>query len=87
MGENKKEPIAKFKAGAISISIWSNDAEKDGRKFSFLTAQFQRSYKDKKDEWVNERMNLSKDDIPRAILVLNEAFKEMVLKDYDKDAD
>jgi len=86
MGESKKEPIAKFKAGAMSVSIWSNEAEKDGRKFSFLTAQFQRSYK-LKDEWVNEKVNFGKDDIPKAILVLNEAFKEMSLKDMDKDAE
>jgi hypothetical protein len=81
MPESKK-PVKRFQAGNISVSIWNNTGKtKEGKDFTFMTASLQRSYKDAKNEWKNESINLRANDIGRVHLVLQEAFKEMVQKE------
>lgn len=86
MAKDFKKPIAKFRAGAMSISIWENSGSKDGKKFSFKTASLQRSYK-VDNVWKNENLSLRASDIPKAILVLNKAFEDMVTSQKEDEED
>ena len=45
----KQKPIAKFRHGWITASIW----EQQSPSGPFLTVTFSRSYKDKFDQWQN----------------------------------
>ncbi|GIU69262.1 MAG: hypothetical protein KatS3mg002_0498 [Candidatus Woesearchaeota archaeon] len=44
MGKNL--PEKKFRAGAITATVWSNETVRDGKKVSYKTISFERSYKD-----------------------------------------
>lgn len=77
------EPKTKFRSGNISASIFSNEGEKDGKKFSYDTIQLQRSYKDKKDNWVNEKMNIRKTDISKLLVVLGKVQESIFLNEKE----
>jgi len=73
--ETKKRPVKKFRAGAVSVSIWSNDVE--GKDTTFNTISLDRVYKDKEGEWQNSgsfRVN----DLPKAMVVLNKAYEYLL---------
>jgi len=81
MTENK--PEKKFRAGAITATVWANKVEKDGVPAEYKSISFERSYKLKdKDEW-KKTSNLRVQDIPKAVLVLNKAFEYVSLSESD----
>lgn len=87
--DEKKKPLAKFRAGAMSSSVWEWEGKKGDDEFTYNTIQVQRSYKDEGNEkadkngWVHESMNLRKNDVLNAILVLQKAHENIVLKEGD----
>lgn len=82
MGKNL--PEKKFRAGAITATVWSNDTVKDGKKVSYKTISFERSYKDKDDEW-KQTNSLRIADIPKAVLVLNKAYEYLALNGEEEE--
>ncbi|HIH31923.1 TPA: hypothetical protein HA235_04400 [Candidatus Woesearchaeota archaeon] len=76
MGKNL--PEKKFRSGAIAATIWANEVVRDGKKVSYRTVSFERSYKAKDDEWKTTN-SLRIADIPRATLVLNKAYEYLAL--------
>lgn len=81
MGKNL--PEKKYKAGAISATIWKNDGSKDGKPFSYRTISVQRSYKDSSGEW-KHTTQFRPADIPKLTLVLNKAYEYIVTMDGDE---
>ncbi|HII72072.1 TPA: hypothetical protein HA265_04930 [Candidatus Woesearchaeota archaeon] len=72
-------PEKKFRAGAISATIWKNVHEKDGKSFEVRSIQFERAYKDKdSDEW-KSTSSLRAMDLPKAVVVLNKAYEYLVM--------
>ena len=80
----KKLPETKFRSGAIAATIWSNEAVRDGKKVEYKTVSFERSYKDKNDQWQSTN-SLRTADIPKAILVLTKAYEHLALNADDED--
>jgi hypothetical protein len=80
----KKMPETKFRAGAIAATIWSNESTRDGKKVVYHSVSFERSYKDKNDQWQTTN-NLRTQDIPKAILVLSKAYEHLALNAEDTD--
>ncbi|MFQ5474385.1 MAG: hypothetical protein ACE5DM_00985 [Candidatus Nanoarchaeia archaeon] len=79
--ENK--PEKKFRAGAISATVWSNEGtNQQGQPTSYRTISFDRSYKDKNGEWRSTN-HLRTTDIPKAVLVLNKAFEFVSLSNEE----
>ena len=72
--ENK--PEKKFKAGAVTATIWTNTSERG----SYGTVQLARVYKDKNNAWKNTS-SLRENDIPKATLVLQKAFEYLAFKE------
>lgn len=72
----RKLPEKKFRAGAVSVTIWRNDSQKG----SYCTAQLDRSYKDKNNAW-QKTGSLRLGDLPKATLLLNKAYEYLVLKE------
>ena len=77
MENEGNKPEKKFSTGAISCAVWRNEAVKDGKESSFHTVTLQRSYK-KGDKWEHTQ-SLRVNDLPKAALCLEEAYKYLVL--------
>ena len=73
-------PEIKFRAGAISATVWKNQTERDGKVVEYRTVSFDRNYQDKNGEW-NKTNSLRVNDLPRASLVLQKAYEYIALKD------
>lgn len=74
------KPIKKYRSGSIECAVWLNERELDnGAKVGFKTVSLSRGWKDNKDIWRNESINLRKGDIAKAMLVLQKAQEEVLL--------
>ncbi|MEM4259632.1 MAG: hypothetical protein QXG00_00190 [Candidatus Woesearchaeota archaeon] len=81
MGRNL--PEKKFQAGAISVTIWENETEREGKKSAYKTINLVRTYRDKKtNEWKTTN-SFRITDLPKAILVMNKAYEYLALKDIE----
>lgn len=75
------KPIKKFKSGAIETAIWNNEKDFNDSKVEFKTVSLTRSYKKKgEDIWRSESVNLRKNDLIKAILVLQKAQEELLMQ-------
>ena len=75
MDESKIQPEKKFRVGAVSATVWINSTEKG----SFPNIQLSRSYLDKDKNW-KDTNSFNVNDIPKAVLVLEEAYKFVSLR-------
>jgi hypothetical protein len=74
-----KGPEKKFRAGAVCATIWKNDRQRaTGESFSYHTIALERSYKDKEGNWKSAG-SMRLQDLPKAALVLQEAYRHLVL--------
>lgn len=82
------QPEKRFRCGACEVSIFENDiTKKDGSKMKTKKASFQKRYKNAEGEWKSTN-SLDPNDIPKAKLVLDEAYKYMVLgSDIEENMD
>ena len=72
------KPEKKFRAGAVSATIWKNERQNNGKAFAFHTISLERGYKDKAGEW-KSTSSLRIADLPKASLVLNKAYEYLIL--------
>ncbi len=74
-------PEKKFRAGAVSATVWINTNEKG----SFPSIQLGRSYRDKENNW-KETNSFNVNDVPKALVVLQEAYKYVAMREKEKTA-
>lgn len=73
-------PEIKFSTGVISATIWKNIGNsKNGETTEFRTISLQRRYTDKTGEWKSTN-NMRINDVPKAIVVLQQAYEHLVLR-------
>lgn len=78
----KKLPEKSIRAGPVKVSVWRNKTE-EGRPY--YSVSFEKQYLDEEsDEWKTSS-SLMKNDIPKAILALQEAYRYLVLHRSGKD--
>ncbi len=78
-GPKSNHPEKKFRAGTISATVWKNPVKrKDGSDGAFRTISIERSYKDKNNAWQTTN-SFRINDLPRAELVLRQAFEFAVI--------
>ena len=77
------KPEKKYKAGAISATVWKNEGQKNGKTFAFHTISLRRNYKDKDGEWKNSS-SLRPGDLPKAALVLSKAYEYLIMNSHDE---
>ncbi len=84
---NENQPEKKFRAGAVSATIWLNQGQnkKTGEINNYRTISIQRGYKDKNDQWQNTN-SLRINDLPRAALVLKQAYEYTVTTPVQSDS-
>lgn len=77
--ENINKPQKTYKSGLLSLSVWENEIQSEGEQVTKVkTFTIKRSYKDK-EEWKQTQM-LRTQDLPRLKVLIDEAYKEEVLK-------
>jgi len=85
MKENNR-PIKRYKAGAISVSVFRNGKTINGKAVDFLSFQMQRAYKDRNGDWKNTS-SLRVNDLPKAELLMKKAYEDVVMKDGNSTSD
>ena len=72
-------PEKKFRAGAISATIWQNQGQnQQGDAVEYRTISLDRVYKDKDGNWKNTN-SLRVNDLPKATLALQKAYEYLVV--------
>ncbi len=84
MEQEKNQPEKKFSTGAISATVWKNTKQKDGKSFETRSVSLQRRYTDKSGQWQTSN-SLRMNDLPKATLVLEEAYKFIVLNGHNDE--
>ncbi len=69
------KPVKSVKLGGIEVAVWENSS-KEGNKF--FTTTIERNYKDG-EAW-KKTNSLRNDDLPKAILALQEAYHFVSVK-------
>ncbi|RME78356.1 hypothetical protein D6774_01450 [Candidatus Woesearchaeota archaeon] len=78
------QPEKKFRAGALSATIWNNKTQRDGKEETYRTVSFERNYKDKDGTWKTTN-SLRVNDLPKAVLILNKAYEYLVLTELENE--
>lgn len=81
--ENTNKPVKKFVVAPISVAIWEQTNEKDGKKFTTNSLTIQRTYKDKEGNYQNTQ-NIRVQDVAKLQLALNEAYKSLVVTQLEE---
>jgi len=74
------DPKKKIRVGCASATIWETERQVDGKTLTFLNVTIEKSYKDDQGEW-KKTNSLSPNDIPKMILALQEAYKEVAINE------
>ena len=80
MSEEQHTPLKKFSTGVINASVWKNNGVRNGENIEFFSVSLERRYKAKSGEWKSTN-SLGLNDLPKAQLVLAEAYRFIALKE------
>lgn len=76
-------PEKKFRAGAISATVWLNHGHKsNGEESEYKTISIERSYTDKEGKWQSTN-SMRVNDLPKAMVVLQKAYEQLILNEQD----
>lgn len=76
-------PEKKFRAGAISATVWLNKSNKPtGESTEYRTISIERVYTDKEGNWQSTN-SFRIGDLPKAEVVLHRAYEFLVLNEQD----
>ncbi len=81
-GRNNKmaAPLKKYRCGQIEAAVWDNEKEYNGNLVNFKTVSLRKSWLDKDNVWRDATINLRRNDLQKAILVLQKAQEELLLQ-------
>jgi len=75
-------PETKFRAGAVSATVWKNEREINEQLRVVFNVNIERNYRDRDDNWqTTNSFNLN--DLPKVALVAQKAYEYIVLKEQD----
>lgn len=81
--DSKNLPERKFRAGAITATVWKNVGHKaDGEETEFRTISIERGYQDKEGNW-QKTNSMRVNDLPKLQVVLQKAYESIVLTQQD----
>ena len=76
-------PEKKFRAGAISATVWRNKGQNaHGEETEYKTISIERCYTDKEGNWQSTN-SLRVNDLPKATVVLQKAYEYIVLNEQE----
>lgn len=77
MADKPNRPVYKVASHGITVAVWEQKS-KEGQ--TFYTAQLQRSYQDKDNEWKNTD-TLRMSDVPIAAQLLEKVYDKYAVKE------
>lgn len=80
---NKPETV--FKVGAVRASIFQNTGMNNGKEITFPKIVLEVRYKDRNGQWQGTN-SLSLNDLPKAILALQQAFEHLLSRKQDSNS-
>lgn len=80
------KPETVFKVGAVRASVFKNVTTRDGRSIVMPKVVLEVRYKDKSGQWQGTN-SLSLNDLPKAVLALQQAFEFLTTKKDASDSD
>ena len=81
-----QKPDKEFKAGKMSVAIWSRQEQAaDGHTFTAFSIRAQKRYLDPATQEWKTADYLFADDLPRLILVTQEAYRYVALKENEQN--
>ncbi len=81
---DKNLPEKKFRAGAITATVWKNEQTGEKGDYVYFTVSIERNYKDKAGNW-QKTSSFRAADLPKVALVTNKAYEYLVLKEQGED--
>ncbi|MEW5896197.1 MAG: hypothetical protein AB1668_00760 [Nanoarchaeota archaeon] len=76
-------PEKKFRAGAVSATVWLNKGQKvNGEESEYRTISIERSYTNKEGKWQNTN-TMRINDLPKAKVVLEKAYEYLVFNEQN----
>jgi hypothetical protein len=75
----KNKPVEKWKIGNIDCTIWNNTINKDNKTFTKESISLRKSWK-QDNEWKEQKVSLSLNDIQKALLLLSKAQQYLLFK-------
>ena len=75
----KNIPEKKFRAGAVTATIWENTVDKEGKVASFNSVSLERIYKDKDGNW-HTTSTFRLNDLPKLSLMAQKAYEYVLMK-------
>ena len=76
-------PEKKFRAGAVSATVWLNKGQKTtGEESEYRTISIERSYTDKEGKWQTTN-SLRVNDLPKMTVVAQKAYEYLVFNEQD----
>ena len=81
VAEQGNFPKKKFKAGAITATIWENKGKStDGTPNTYQTISLERVYQDKEGNWKSSN-SFRVNDLPKINVLMQRAYQDLVLKE------
>ena len=81
-----EKPKKEFRAGSVRATLWENEREKNGQKFTVASVQIERRYRDKEGEW-RSSASFGKTDLPLLQLVAAKAFEFLTVSERDPNGE
>ncbi len=63
-------PEAKYGRGTLTVAIFENEVEKEGKKLKLRKIQIQKSFKNPEGEWENRQISLNPSELLKAAMYL-----------------
>jgi hypothetical protein len=78
------KPEKVFKAGRCQASVFENKIAKEGNEFSVFNVSFQKWFKDPEGK-IKTTNTLNLNEVPKAIVVLTQAYQYLVSRKNDNN--
>ena len=84
--KDSQQPIKQFKAAGMKAAIWRNEREEDGRTVVRHSVRISKSYRDRQTGDWKETDYYYANDLPRLVLVAQQAFEYIALKESEDES-
>lgn len=81
MSTTPNRPVQEFRVRNLSLAIWQNEADRDGRKVVVHSITINKRYRDPSSGGWRDSSSFFADDLPRLRLLLDKAYEYLLLGD------
>lgn len=72
-----EKPIKKFSCGLVKCSVWSNEVEREGKKFDMISYKIEKDYQDKDGNW-KSTSNYNINELVRLYFLVGEVLRNQI---------